>query len=130
MATVGFSARHQLDQRLAGLEQRIGPPPPGGWVKVIREALGMSQYELAVRMGVTQPRVAQLEHAEVVGSMQLATLERAAAALNCVVRYVLAPVAPLQEIVCRQALEKAAALDRPARVDELIDRPGLWRATD
>ncbi len=130
MATVGFSARHQLDRRLAGLEQRIGPPPPGGWVKVIREALGMSQYELAVRMGVTQPRVAQLEHAEVVGSMQLATLGRAAVALNCVVRYVLAPVAPLQEIVCRQALEKAAALDRLERVDELIDRPGLWRATD
>jgi transcriptional regulator with XRE-family HTH domain len=67
----------------------------------------MSEFELAARMGVTQQRVNQIQRAEVARSVQLATLRRAAKALNCELVYYLAPKEPLEDMVWRQALVKA-----------------------
>jgi predicted DNA-binding mobile mystery protein A len=144
--------RRMLDGRLAGLCERVGPRPECGWIRAIRDALGMSTFELGERMGVTPSRVRQMERAEAAGSMELATLERAARALNCRFCYVIVPNEPLELMVRHQALEKAAGevaastpegdpteADRAlfaavmaeqveARAHELIDRRGLWRA--
>jgi DNA-binding XRE family transcriptional regulator len=35
--------------------------PPRGWVKAIREALGMTTAQLAHRLGIAQPSVVGLE---------------------------------------------------------------------
>jgi predicted DNA-binding mobile mystery protein A len=108
----------------------------------------MSTSELAWRMGVSRRRLAQIERAELDGSMGMATLRRAAASLNCTLCYVLVPNEPLEAMVYRQALEKARAAvalghedmsgdDRSwlsedvaeqveALADQLIDRRGLW----
>jgi predicted DNA-binding mobile mystery protein A len=69
----------------------------------------MSSYELAVRMGLSPTRVRQFESAEVNGAIRLSTLFRAAQALNCTLVYAFAPNEPLEEMVHRQALHKAAA---------------------
>ncbi|MBS0312545.1 MAG: helix-turn-helix domain-containing protein, partial [Proteobacteria bacterium] len=59
------SARRQLDKRLSQLGNiEALTRPPRGWVKAIREALGMTSAQLAKRMGVSQPRVFTLEQAE------------------------------------------------------------------
>jgi predicted DNA-binding mobile mystery protein A len=143
-------ARQRLDTRLDGLGERIGPNPPHGWLRAVRQALGMSTAEMGERMGVSQARINQLERAEVSGSIRLSTLERAAAALNCQFRYAFIPDIPLEEAVQRQALAKAgvevAAATHHMRLenqvpdasviddqvtalaDELIDARGLWRA--
>ena len=144
--------RRVLDRRLAGLFERVGPRPECGWVRAIRDALGMSTFELGERMGVTPSRVRQLERAEAAGSVELASLERAARALNCRLSYAIVPNETLEQMVRRQALEKAAAelaasttdgdpgeADRAlfaavmaeqveALAHDLIDRRGLWRA--
>jgi DNA-binding Xre family transcriptional regulator len=86
------TARRRLDQRLVGLD--LGQRPPRGWVRAIREALGMTTAELGQRMGLTQSRVSQIERSEELGSIRLDTLERAAQALNCQVRYVFVPNEP------------------------------------
>jgi predicted DNA-binding mobile mystery protein A len=107
MRDAGRTARRRLDQRLVDLD--LGERPPRGWIRAIREALGMTTGELGQRMGLTQSRVSQIERSEELGSIRLDALERAARALNCRVRYVLVPDEPLEEMVRRQARLRAQA---------------------
>lgn len=101
------TARRRLDQRLVGLD--LGQRPPRGWIRAIRDALAMTTGELGQRMGLTQSRVSQIERSEELGSIRLDTLERAARALNCQVRYVFVPNEPLEDMVQRQARLRAQA---------------------
>jgi predicted DNA-binding mobile mystery protein A len=101
------TARKRLDERLVGLD--LGQRPPRGWIRAIREALGMTTGELGQRMGLTQSRVSQIERSEELGSIRLDSLERAARALNCQVRYVFVPNEPLEDMVHRQARLRALA---------------------
>src|SRR5580704_770931 len=99
--------RH-LDKRFAALRPLAkATRPPKGWVRAVRDALGMSTAQLARRLGVSQPRVVELEQAEVSGSITLHSLQRAAEALGCRVVYALVPEKPLAEIVRKRAEEAA-----------------------
>jgi predicted DNA-binding mobile mystery protein A len=102
-------ARKNLDRRLSKLNGEALIVPPFGWVRAIREALGMSPQKLAERMGVTRPRVNTLEKAEVTGSTTLKTLREAAEAMDCVLVYAIVPRTSLDQIVQDQAAKKAAA---------------------
>ena len=99
--------RH-LDKRFATLRGlRETAHPPKGWVRAIRDALGMTTAQLGQRLGVSQPRVVEIEQGEVSGSITLNTLQRAAQALGCRLVYTLIPDRPLEETV-RQRAEKLA----------------------
>ena len=101
-------ARKHLDSKLDSSRRSSDIlRPPKGWVKAIREALGMSAEQLATRIGVTKPRVYEIEKAEVSGSITLNSLERAAHALDCKLVYTLVPRISLQESVERRSLEIA-----------------------
>jgi predicted DNA-binding mobile mystery protein A len=100
------TARRQLDKRLNTLRSSSFARPPRGWIKAIREALGMTTEQLARRIGVVQSRAVDIEKAEVVGSITLDSLERAARALDCELVYALVPRKPLEEM----AAERATAL--------------------
>jgi len=97
-------AREALDQRLVP----IGPasryaPPRLGWVRAVRDALGMTAADLAARMGVTGPAVRSLENKEVDGGARLSSLRRAAEAMDCTLVYAFIPNSSLQQTVERQA---------------------------
>ena len=93
-------ARKQLDKRLKLLRNsQAHTRPPRGWIKAIREALGLTSAQLGKRMGVSQPRILDIEKSEKSGSITLDTLERAANAMDCKVVYALVPKSPLQEVV-------------------------------
>lgn len=83
-----------------------------GLILLTRVRLGMTQAQLAKRCGLTQSHIANIENGKV--DVQLSTLRRIFAALDC--RLVLAPqpVGDLEELVRRQA--RAAALKRVKRV--------------
>jgi predicted DNA-binding mobile mystery protein A len=103
-------ARKHLDRRLSPLRANQDlVRPPRGWLKAIREALGMTTAQLAARIGVSQPRVPQLERSEAEGTVTLKTLRQAAEALDCTLIYALVPNHSLDETVRRQA-EKLAEL--------------------
>src|SRR6266404_8337614 len=92
-------SRSHLDERFKDL----GPAtryvsPVRGWIKAIREALGMSTAQLAMRLGVKQPSVVALEQSEAKGTIELATLRRVAKALDCTLVYALVPGKPLEAI--------------------------------
>ena len=98
------AARRQLDIRLNLLTYSDAfMRPPRGWIKAIREALGMTTTQLAQRIGVSQPRVVAIEKAEKNKSITLESLERAAQALDCRVVYALIPRKPLNDLVEERA---------------------------
>ena len=102
------SARKYLDKRLNPLmNAEAFARPPRGWVKAIREALGMTTAQLAKRLGISQPSVVGLEKAEAAKVITLETLERAARALDCTLVYALVPRKPLETILRERAREKA-----------------------
>lgn len=72
--------------------------PRAGWVRAIREALGMSAAQLAARLNVTRQTIRDLEHNEATGKITLESLNKLAAALRCRVIYALVPEKPLNEM--------------------------------
>lgn len=103
-ARLAAESRTRLDERFAqfGSAERYRPPTRG-WIKAIRDALGMTTAQLAQRMGVRQPSIVGLERSEEKGSIELATLRRAAAALDCTLVYALVPNNPLATTVRMRA---------------------------
>jgi len=85
-------ARARLDERLGTLKP-IGryAVPHKGWIRALRDALGMSGRQLGKRMGITAQSVAELERSEALGTIRLQTLRRAAEALDCTLVYALIP---------------------------------------
>ena len=103
-ARLAAQSRARLDQRLA----QLGPAeqyrvPTRGWIRAIREALGMSTAQLASRLNVRQPSVVDLERSEEKATIEVATLRRAAEALNCTLVYMLVPNQPLETTVRARA---------------------------
>lgn len=94
---VAGEARRSLDRILTPYRTVHRRPPPKGWIRAIRDALGMTAEQLAERMRITQPSVHRLEQSEAEGTIQLKTLRRAAEALDCEVVYALVPRASLRE---------------------------------
>lgn len=120
--------------------------PPRGWVRTIREALGMSAATLAERLGITAGAVSRLEQSEAADRIRLDTLRRAADALGCDLVYLLVPRRPLTAVVRDRARELAhyqvAATEQTMRLEDqatdtaremedrlteqLVERGGLW----
>lgn len=97
-------ARKNLDKKLNFLrDSAISVRPSRGWIKAIREALGMTTAQFGRRMGVSQPRAVAVEKAEASGKITLESLERAAEALDCRLVYALVPQESLEAEVQRRA---------------------------
>lgn len=104
-------ARRALDRRLLTLpaadEMR---PPRGGWIRAVRQALGMSLGDLAARLGTTHQSVSMLEQSERAGQIGLGSLRKAAEAMNCDLAYVFIPrPGSLQSVIEDQAWAQLAA---------------------
>lgn len=155
MSTERVTARRLLDKRLKLIPNfRALERPPRGWIRAIRDALGMSAGQVGARMGVSQPRVSAVEKSEVDGSLTLASLENAARALNCRLVYALVPETSLDTIVRRRAEhvarrqlartahsmaledQRADPADEDAQLQSLVARlvetagPKLWEHED
>jgi predicted DNA-binding mobile mystery protein A len=99
-------ARMQLDKQLNSIKFVLGfTRPVYGWIKTIRNALGMTSLQFARRMGVTQARASAIENSEIEDSLTLKTVREAASALNCRFVYFLLPEKNLEEIVKDQAIK-------------------------
>jgi predicted DNA-binding mobile mystery protein A len=98
----------QLDDALQSLKaSTFSTPPRGGWLRAIRDALGLTTRQFAARVGLAQATVVQSEQSEAAGTISLAQLRRLADALDCELRYVLVPRTPLAERIDAQAERKA-----------------------
>jgi predicted DNA-binding mobile mystery protein A len=100
--------RRQLDESLSKIKEINRPPR--GYIHEIRNALEMSSYQLAERMGVKQSTVMDMEESERNSTITLRSLERAGASLGCRVVYALVPESSLEEMVSQQARTRAQEL--------------------
>ena len=122
--------------------------PKQGWIRTIRNALGMTADDLALRLGVSGTAVRLLEKSETNATIQLDSLQRVANALDCDVVVSLQPRIPLSEMVQRQARMRAHELAQRVSVtmaledqavnsdfihskiesiyEELLNSRGLW----
>lgn len=126
MNPVDLNLRH-LDSALQPLAGAVVPaPPPRGWLKAIREALGLTTRQFGRRVGLANSTVVQAERSEAVGTISLSQLRRLAEALDCDVRYVLIPRRPLAEQVDAQAERKARERIAPLAHSMALEqqRPG------
>src|SRR5271155_797025 len=103
--------RRQLDDSLR--RYRDLPRLPRGYIREVRDALEMSSYQLADRLGINQSSVMEMEENERAGKISLKTLERAAAALGCRLVYGLVPNNSLEEHVWAQAKARAVDVSNP-----------------
>ena len=144
-----------IREQLEGSLQRLRPllnvtPPAKGYIRAIRNALGMTAKQLASRLGVAQQAVARIERDEPTGSVTIKTMRRVAEGLDCVFVCGFVPRSSLEDSVRTQAQQLAAkhlarasqtmALENQAlsenesekalseMVDELVDTlpPNLW----
>ena len=100
--------------------------PRGGWVRTIRDALGMTQAQLAARMGLSRPAVQGLERAEAERRITLASLDRLARAMRCRVVYSLVPEGgSLDGLRERQAEVLADKLLTPADHSMKLEAQGV-----
>jgi predicted DNA-binding mobile mystery protein A len=102
-------ARKSIEKRVAPLRDATLTIPPRGWIRAIRDSLGMSTRQLAQRMGAVQSRIVALEKAEANGATTLKSLREAAEAMNCTFVYAIIPTKPLDELLRQRAAEKADA---------------------
>jgi predicted DNA-binding mobile mystery protein A len=98
----------QLDERLEKVRE-LGAleAPSDGWVRTLRQALGMTTEQLAARMGVTRQAVLQLEVAEQRRTATWTTLRKAANAMDCEVVYAVLPRGSLNQVLLRQGRKQA-----------------------
>ena len=112
-------ARKHLDQRLAQWQPTSEfARPPRGWIRAIREAIGMTAAQLAARLKVSQPRVFALEKDEIRGALTLETMNRTAQALDCTFVYALVPNTSLENMVSERTRKNVA--ERLAWVDHTM----------
>ncbi|MEA2891093.1 MAG: hypothetical protein QOI05_1886 [Bradyrhizobium sp.] len=125
MNEIAERGRRRLDARLvplSGERQRLLVPPKG-WIRAIRDALGMSGVQLAKRLKVSPQTVEALEKSEAAGTIGLNTLKRAAEALDCTLVYALIPNTSLENTVNNRARQIAtAALARVSHTMKLEDQ--------
>ncbi|HYZ56348.1 MAG TPA: mobile mystery protein A [Streptosporangiaceae bacterium] len=144
---VSRRSRELLDSHFDEWQQLRGlARPPRGWIRAVREALGMSAAALAARLGVTAGAVTRLEQSEAAERIRLDTLRRTADALGCDLVYLLVPRRPLTAVVRDRARDLAhrqiAAVEQTMRLEDqatgtakemedqlteqLLERGGLW----
>lgn len=85
--------RNALDQQVTAMQKaRSGIRRPSkGWLRTVRDAIGMNRSEVAKGMGISRQSYTALEQAEAGRAITLRSLDRAAEAMDCEVVYFLVP---------------------------------------
>ena len=114
--------REQLDKKFEVLKSFVGFLPQQGWIKTIREVLGLSASQLGKKVGIDQSRISRLENAEKSGDLKLSSLQKIAKGLNMHFVYAFVPEATLESMVREQArriaLKRLETLDNTMRLEK------------
>lgn len=116
----------QLDQSLGSfrslMERR---PPEGGWARTIREAIGMSQRQLAERMGVSKRTIQSAERNEARRKIQLESLQALAEGLDCELVYAFVPRESLQASLEKRADDLARRMVETVSISMELEEQGV-----
>ena len=96
---------HQIEAEVRGVSKLSRPA--NGWVKTIREVLGMNTRQLGNRCNVSSERIIRIETDELDGRTTLATLDKVAKAMNCKLVYAFVPDIEIVKFIEQIAEDKA-----------------------
>jgi predicted DNA-binding mobile mystery protein A len=96
------------DRRILDTRFKAMPPsstwrvPKDGWIRSIRQSLGMSAMDLGNRLGIARQSILALEKSELEGRIQIDSLKKVAEAMDCTLVYALVPKSSLEDFVQKQ----------------------------
>lgn len=97
--------RRSYQKKFDIFKQSIISIPLQGWIKTIREFLGMTTSQFAKKISVSQPRIINMEKNE--KNIKISTMERIADSINCDFIYTFVPRENIDDILYNQAKKKA-----------------------
>ncbi|MGI9226919.1 MAG: mobile mystery protein A [Candidatus Nanopelagicaceae bacterium] len=112
------TTRKKIDSHAVAIRSNLSIHPQKGWIRNIREALAMTQAELAKKLGVNQKTIHSLELNEINEKIQIGTLKKLAEAMNCDFHYTFIPRKSLEETYIEQA--KKNAVDHLTRIENTM----------
>src|SRR3974390_1280897 len=121
-------AATQIDRKLNPLRPVVGSlrsSSAGGWIRALRQALGLSAAALGKRMKLAQQSIVQLEKNEREGAITLASLRRAAEAFDAELFYAIIPRKSLRETISEQAKKIAREQVAPIAHSMQLEAQGL-----
>lgn len=111
--------REQLDKKISPFKKATESGATSfGWIKAIREALGMSASQLGKRVGIDQSRISRLENSELDGNIKLSSIKNIARGLDMEFVYGFVPRGTLEEMVRDQA--RKIAIERMKRLNHTM----------
>ena len=111
MRELDLLRNQQLEETLRPFRRLTGVVPPvKGWVRAIREALGMTNVQLAARLRKKPQTIEDMQRSEELGTIKLSTLRELAEAMGCRVVYALVPEKGFEELQRDQATRIARRL--------------------
>ena len=116
---------NQLDGRATKLRELMNAFPPNGWIKEIRQALGIRSRQLAERIGISQATLAKIEKGEVKKTVSLKTLDKIAEALDCRMVYAFVPKKSFQILVQDTAHKSAERIVKRVSHSMDLEKQGL-----
>lgn len=130
------TARDQYDKRFGDLRRAANNirdvTPKAGWIRSLRTLLEMSNRSAAQRLGVSHPTLLKLEKSEQSGRISVASLRRAAEALEAELVYAIVPRKKLGHMIGARAhalakeqilaIAKSMALEQQGISDAQIKR--------
>ena len=113
----------QIDKMVQPFRAQKLPRPPRGWIRALREGMGVTSGELARRLHTNRSLAPQQEKAEVEDRITLRSLRACADALDCDLVYAFVPrAASIEETIAARA--RAAASHAVRRVEHSMALEG------
>lgn len=109
--------RRQIDKNLEkiNITHETKHPPKKGWIKIIREALGMTASQLSRRMKISPAAINKAEKNEELGNISINTMKKFAEKLECEFVYFLIPKeGSLSKTVEKKTLQYSTKINNQA----------------
>jgi len=117
-----FQQLNEKMNQLTGLQHVIVPPT--GWIKAIRNGIGMSMEQLGKKLSITKQGVMDIEKREKEGAITIKSMQEIAKAMDTQFVYGFIPKAgSLEQMIETRALEIAAKIvERTSTTMKLEDQ--------
>jgi predicted DNA-binding mobile mystery protein A len=129
VANLKSLVQEQFDRKLPLLQETARAlaiqAPSSGWIRTIRQVLGMSSSALAKRLGIAHTGLLKLEKGERAGTVSLATLRRAADALDADFVYAIVPRKTVRDTLRARAQQLAQERVLPVAKSMQLEAQGL-----
>ena len=130
--SVKRTAREQFDKRFGDLRRAADTirdaSPQAGWLRSLRTLLEMSNRSVAQRVGVAHPTLLKLEKSEQLGTISLASLRKAAEALDADLVYAIVPRQKLGHMIGARARALAKEQVSPIARTMALEKQGISEA--